>query len=109
MKTLAKNQNVRSSKWRPRIVSRKSYSDSRSHSRKFCALPGTALIRRVATCAKTMSAIATIQVTNMEFEIGKPNGRAMSTALWGSADMLCPSTARAMPRRRCSRRLRRVP
>jgi hypothetical protein len=50
-----------------------------------------------------MSAIATIQVTTMEFVIGKPNGRAISTALWGSGDMLSPSTARAMPRRRWSR------
>ena len=81
MKTLAKNQNVRWSRWRPRMLSRKSYSDSRSHSRKFCAPPGTAVICRVATCAKTMSAIATIQVTTMEFVIGKPNGRAISTAL----------------------------
>ena len=33
----------------------------------------------------------------MEFVIGNPNGRAISTALCDSADMLCPSFARVMP------------
>ena len=64
---------------------------------------------RVAICAKAMSAIATIQVTTMEFVIGKPNGRAISTALCDSADMLCPSFARVMPRRQWPRLLRCVP
>jgi hypothetical protein len=45
---------------------------------------------RVAACAYTISAMATIQVTTMEFVIGRPNGRAISTALCGNADMLSP-------------------
>src|SRR5262245_59151085 len=35
---------------------------------------------RVATCANTITTIATIQVTTIEFVIGNPNGLAISTA-----------------------------
>ena len=43
---------------------------------------------RVATCANTMRPKATIQLTTMELVMGKPNGRAISTAL---ADRPCSS------------------
>ena len=51
-----------------------------SHSRKFCAPPGTWVMRRVAICAKTIRPAATIHVTTIEFVIGNPNGLAISTA-----------------------------
>ena len=38
-------------------------------------------MRRVARRANTISPSATIQVTTIEFVIGMPNGRAISTAL----------------------------
>jgi hypothetical protein len=53
-------------------------------SRRFCAPPGIAVRCRVATCAKTMSAIAALQGSTMKFVIGNPNGRAISTALWAA-------------------------
>ena len=48
MKMLPKNQNVRSTRGRPIMPSRNRYSDSTSHSRKFCAPSGTCRIDRVA-------------------------------------------------------------
>ena len=76
---------------------------------------GTCDIFRVATCAKTMRPTATIQVTTIEFVIGKPNGLPISTAFcdrpccagcsrlrhtMSSAPMSVASTARPMPRPR---------
>ena len=51
-----------------------------SHSRRFCGPYGTCFMVRVALWAKTISPTATIHVTTMELVIGKPNGRAISTA-----------------------------
>ena len=81
MNTLAKNQKVFFASAAPSNPSRKPYRLSTSHSRKFCAPSGTCFMFRVATCAKTMSPMATIQVTTIELVTGKPNGRAISTAL----------------------------
>ncbi len=47
-------------------------------------------MRRVASCETTMSPIATIHVTSIEFVMGNPNGRAISTAPW---DRPCGSAA----------------
>ena len=58
-------------------------ADPRQPLEKFCAPPGTCVIRRVATWAKTIRPIATIHVTTIEFVIGKPKGRAISTAFCG--------------------------
>src|SRR5215831_6991080 len=49
---------------------------------------------RVATQAKMIRPKATIQVTTMELVIGKPNGRAISTACGGSP---CASLAALAP------------
>ena len=46
----------------------------------FCGPSGTCFMVRVAVWAKRMSATATIHVTTIELVIGKPNGRAISTA-----------------------------
>src|SRR5258706_6456328 len=86
MKIVAKNQNVRSAKCGPMIPTRNLYSASTSHSRKFCAPLGTCFIFRVASWANTIRPTATIQLTNMEFVIGKLKGRAIST---GFADKPC--------------------
>src|SRR5207247_10653638 len=48
--------------------------------RRFCGPSGTCFMVRVALWAKTISPTATIHVTTMELVIGKPNGRAISTA-----------------------------
>src|SRR5215470_2521035 len=82
MKTLAKNQNVRLTRCEPIIPSRNEYRLSTSHSQKFWVPSGTAFMLRVASWAKTMSPTATIQLAIMEFVIGKPSGRAISTAFW---------------------------
>ena len=81
MNTVAKNQKVRFARCEPRSPSRNPYRLSTSHSRKFCAPSGTSFMCRVATWAKMMSPIVTIQVTIIELVTGKPNGRAISTAL----------------------------
>ena len=81
MNTLAKNQKVCFARCEPRSPSRNPHRLSTSHSRKFCEPSGTPFMFRVATWAKTMSPIVTIQVTTIELVIGKPNGRAISTAL----------------------------
>ena len=81
MNTLAKNQNVCFARCEPRSPSRNPYRLSTSHSRKFCAPSGTSFMCRVATWAKMISPIVTIQVTTIELVTGKPNGRAISTAL----------------------------
>src|SRR4030095_706953 len=47
---------------------------------------------RVATWAKTMRPSATIQVTTIELVTGRPNGRAISTALCESRWCSCAST-----------------
>ena len=68
---------------------------------------GTSVMRRVASCAKTIRPTATIQVTTIELVIGKPNGRAISTAFcdrpcsagaWAAASATVdqPRTATAM-------------
>ena len=74
MKMVAKNQNVRSTRCGPMMLSSSPYRLSTSHSRKFCAPVGTCVIFRVATRAKTMRPSATIHVTTMEFVIGKAEG-----------------------------------
>src|SRR6185503_15938127 len=96
MKIVAKNQNVRLTRCGPMTPSRKSYSPATSHSRRFWAPLGTRFMSRVAIRAKMIKATATIQVTTMELEIGKPSGRAISTA---PCDKPCSSefAANAMP------------
>ena len=81
MKIVAKNQNVRSTRCRPMIASRKPSSPATSHSSTFWAPSGTCFMFRVAICAKTMRPRATTQLTTIEFVIGKPKGRAISIAL----------------------------
>ena len=56
MKMVAKNQNVRSTRCVPMMLSSRPYRLSTSHSRKFCApLWNLRSSRRVAICAKTIS------------------------------------------------------
>ena len=80
MNTVAKNQNVRLTSCGPMMRSRKSYRLPTSHSRRFWAPLGTRFMLRVAIRANMINATATIQLTAMEFVIGKPKGRAISTA-----------------------------
>ena len=106
MKIVAKNQNVRSTRCRPMMLSSSPYRLSTSHSKRFCAPPGTCDMRRVERWANTIRPAATIQVTTIEFVIGKPNGLAISTAFCdrpccaGSsrARQMISSTCTAMPR-----------
>ena len=85
MKIVAKNQNVRLTRRGPMMLSRKSYRPSTSHSKRFCAPPGTPFMSRVASRAKMINPTATIQLTTIELVIGKPKGRAISTAFCDSA------------------------
>src|SRR5215813_13431609 len=80
-KIVAKNQNVRSVRCGPIIPEIKLYKLSISHSKKFWAPAGTGIILFVANCAKTINPSATTQPTTIELVIGKPSGRAISTAL----------------------------
>ena len=80
MKTVAKNQNVRLTSSGPMMPCRKSYRPPTSHSRRFCAPSGTRFMSRVATRAKMIRPTATSQLTAIELVMGKPNGRAISTA-----------------------------
>jgi hypothetical protein len=45
------------------MSSKKLYRLSTSHSRRFCAPPGTPFMSRVATLAKMIKAMATTQLT----------------------------------------------
>ena len=85
MKIVAKNQNVRFTRCRPMMPSRKSYRLSTSHSQKFCAPAGTRCILRVATWANTIRPTATIQVTTIELVIGsRPSLFSTGTAACGN-------------------------
>ena len=74
-----------------------------SHSKKFCEPVGICSIFRVASWAKMIKNRAAIQLTSIEFVIGKSNTRAISTAF---CDSSCVSPAIViMPphhRRSCS-------
>ncbi len=83
MNTVAKNQNVLLTRCGPMMLSRKSYRPATSHSRRFCAPVGTPFMSRVTKRLKTISPAATIQLTTIEFVMGKPKGRAISTACCG--------------------------
>src|SRR5215813_10752471 len=98
MKIVARNQNVRLTRCGPMMLSRKLYSPSTSHSKKFCAPPGTPFMSRVASWAKMINPTATIQLTTIELVIGKPKGRPIPPAL-----LRCAQTSS----RRLSSRARR--
>src|SRR4029079_9389964 len=76
-----------------------------SHSIRFCAPDGTWFIERVARRTNTINPIATTQVTTIELVMGKPNGRAISTAFsessWtgSAADAPWPSVSWTTARR----------
>ena len=100
MKMLAKNQNVRLTRCGPMMLSRKPYRPATSHSKRFCAPPGTCFMFRVATRVKMINPAVTIQVTTMELVIGKPKGRAISPAF---LDRPCSSgSTMAAGKRPCS-------
>src|SRR5262249_54166710 len=82
IKTDAKNQNVRLTRFDPMIPSRKMYNPSTCHSQKFCLRSGTSLMCRIAVLASTISPSAVIQVTTIEFVIGRPNRWPISLAFW---------------------------
>ena len=80
------------------MLSSRPYRLSTSHSKRFWAPPGTCDMRRVESWANTIRPTATIQVTTIEFVIGKPNGLAISTAF---CDRPCCAGSRS-PRQRMS-------
>jgi len=75
------------------------YKPSTSHSRKFCAPPGTCFIFLVASCAKMIRPSATTQLTTIELVIGKLKGRAISTAF---GDKPCSCGSDGVPGRSAS-------
>ncbi|SPE52874.1 hypothetical protein SBV1_1600011 [Verrucomicrobia bacterium] len=94
IKIVAKNQNVRFTRWWPMIPSKKLCRLSTIHSQKFCAPSGISFMFRVATWAKMISPRATAQVTTIELLIGRPKICPISSGRCGTpCSAGCPGVA----------------